>query len=122
MAESYWEETKKFLERLKNKRSFDDVFNTIGKQGVDALASASPVQTGMLANSWTYKIVKQGEIVTIEWHNSDIEGGYNIAMLVQMGHGTGRGVYVPGTDYINPAMAPVFDNFAEMIWEEVLKK
>ena len=43
-----------------------------------------------------------------------------IAILLQYGHGTRNGGWVEGTDYINPAMRPIFDAIAKEAFEEVM--
>lgn len=91
-----------------------------GQMGVDALAEATPKRTGLTAASWTYEIVQNDNGVSIVWSNSHVEKGYaNIALLLQYGHGTKNGGYVKGIDYINPALAPVFEEIAKSVWEEM---
>lgn len=113
-----WDDTIKFLSK-DSTAEIENVLNKTGELGVEALRSASPVATGRLASSWSYKVVRRKNQVTIEWHNSDIEGGENIAILVQYGHRTNGGYFVQGKDYINPAIQPIFDELAETVWKEV---
>jgi hypothetical protein len=107
-----------YLERLKMLK-FDNILDSYGQKGVDALRAASPRETSELANSWSYTITRGNGLAKIEWHNSDLEGGYNVALLVQYGHGTNHGGYVPPHDYINPAMDPIFEELSRQIGEEV---
>lgn len=108
-----------YLERLRNLK-IDQILNATGQKGVDALRDASPRETSELANSWSYVVNYTGpNSAKIEWHNSDLEGGYSVALLVQYGHGTNHGGYVPPHDYINPAIDPIFEEFARQIGEEV---
>lgn len=111
----------KTISSLKNTKSIDKILKQYGEEGVRALEAATPINTGRLERSWKYKITRNQDSISIEWHNTDIEGGYNVAILVQYGHGTAGGTYVQGVDYINPAMRPVFDGIANSIWEEVTK-
>ena len=113
-----WFETKDFLRKAKS-FNIEDILDRYGKYGVDALSDASPKDTGLLSESWSYKIVKKDEKYVVEWHNSDIEGGCSVAILVQYGHGTKGGTYVQGIDFINPAIRPILDKLAFDIWEEV---
>lgn len=92
-----------------------------GRDGVAALASATPKDSGQTAASWYYEIKHSGESTTISFLNSHINKGVNIAIILQYGHGTGRGGYVQGRDYINPAMRPIFDKIAEDAWKEITK-
>lgn len=90
-----------------------------GKMGVEALQEATPKDTGLTANSWSYEITRTGETIKISWTNSNIVDGLSIAVLLQYGHGTRDGGYVSGIDYINPAMKPIFDEIADAAWKEV---
>ena len=103
-------------------RSWVKVLQRYGEMGVQALAEATPKDTGETAASWYYEIVNEPQYgrVSIVWNNSHVEKGWaNIAILLQYGHGTRNGGYVQGRDYINPALAPVFDEMANAVWEEV---
>lgn len=89
------------------------------EQGVAALRSATPKDSGLTANSWDYEITKSGGSWQIAWTNSHVVDGRPIAILLQYGHGTGTGGYVSGRDYINPAIRPIFDKIADGVWKVV---
>ena len=85
-----------------------------------ALSAATPELTGKTASSWYYEIsTDEYGNPSLEWRNSNVNKGVNIALIIQYGHGTKEGVYVQGIDYINPAMAPILDSLAKSIWKEV---
>lgn len=109
-----------YLERAKEAAKLG-VLDKYGAKGVAALSSATPVDTGLTANSWSYKIERGNGSVSIVFNNSNIQNGVPIAIILQYGHGTGTGGWVEGRDYINPAIQPVFDQIAESAWEEVTK-
>lgn len=90
-----------------------------GAEGVAALASATPVDTGLTANSWYYEIERGRGTASITFYNSNVQRGINIAIILQYGHGTGTGGWVEGIDYINPAIQPIFNKIAENAWREV---
>lgn len=92
-----------------------------GKQGVAALSSATPVDTGLTASSWYYRIERSGSTISITFLNSNVQNGVPIAVILQYGHGTGTGGWVQGRDYINPALRPIFDKIADDAWKEVTK-
>lgn len=108
----------RYFERLKETAKLG-VLDKYGREGVAALSSATPVETGLTANSWTYKIQLSESSASIEFHNSNINNGVPIAIILQYGHGTGTGGWVQGRDYINPAIRPVFDKIVEDLWKEV---
>lgn len=90
-----------------------------GQMGVDALSNATPRDSGETAQSWRYKIIKKKGRVSIEWYNTHVNQGAQIALLIQYGHGTGTGGYVVGQDYINPAIRPIFDKILDEVWKKV---
>lgn len=109
-----------YFERIKE--VFDvGILDKYGKMGVAALASATPVDTGLTARSWSYEIVHDNGSARLVFNNSNINKGVQIAIILQMGHGTGTGGWVQGRDYINPAIQPIFDKLAEDAWKEVTK-
>ena len=110
--------TQNFLERMKNKDIFK-AFDTYGRTGVAALASATPRDTGQTANAWGYEIEHRAGYHSITWYNTHVENGVHIAVIIQYGHGTGTGGYVEGRDYINPAIQPVFDKIVADVWRQV---
>ena len=97
------------------------ILEKYGQEGVDALAAATPVDSGITAASWYYKVTTTPTFATITYCNSNVNKGVNIAIILQYGHGTGTGGWVQGRDYINPAIQPVFDSLAERAWGEVTK-
>ena len=99
----------------------DKYLKIFGEKGVGALAAATPKDTGLTAESWGYEITKGPLSTTITWTNSNVvDGWFNVALMIQYGHGTRHGVYVEGIDYINPALETVYTDLIQAIWEEVM--
>ena len=109
-----------FLEKAKEGFNIG-ILDKYGKKGVVALSSATPINTGLTASSWFYKIENKNGVAKIEFHNSNVQKGVSIALILQYGHGTKNGGYVVGRDYINPAIQPVFDELAKNAWKEVTR-
>ena len=112
--------TVRYLSRVK---SFDPskILDRYGREGVAALASATPLESGQTANSWYYEIERSKGSATITFLNSHVNKGVPIAIILQYGHGTGTGGWVQGRNYINPAIQPIFDKIANEAWKEVTK-
>lgn len=108
----------RFLERAK-KEEYLKILNKYGQKGVNALASATPVDSGVTATSWYYEIEKRRGSTAIVFYNSNVNKGVPIAIILQYGHGTGTGGWVEGRDYINPAIQPIFDEITNSAWKEV---
>lgn len=99
------------LERFLNKilkKDYLNIMHKYGIEGVQALSSATPIDSGLTASSWYYDIKENGDTSTLTWYNTNINDGHNIAILIQYGHGIPTGGFVNGTDYINPALEPIF--------------
>ena len=112
--------TTNFLKKMKQDRILSTL-DKYGKEGVAALASATPVDSGLTAASWYYKIERTDTHVSLIFCNSNIQNGIPIAIILQYGHGTGTGGWVQGRDYINPTIQPIFDRLAKDAWGEVTK-
>lgn len=113
--------TSKFFERCKNLFHLG-ILDQYGREGVNALSMATPVDTGKTAASWRYQVINNKNELRIEWHNDNTtDTGIPIVVLIQYGHGTGNGGYVQGRDFINPAIQPIFDKIAEKLWKEVTR-
>ena len=113
-----FEKITKYLTELDSRKVLR-VLDKYGRLGVEALRSTTPVDTGLTAASWYYEISVQGTTVTLAFHNSHVNKGVNIAIILQYGHGTGTGGWVEGRDYINPALQPLFSELADEAWKEV---
>ena len=110
----------RYFERVNKAGKLSDL-DKYGREGVAALASATPVDTGKTASSWNYKIEYSDGSVSITFNNTNINKGVPIAIILQYGHGTRNGGWVEGRDYINPAIQPIFDRITESAWREVTK-
>lgn len=112
--------TERFLKRMQSRTMYRKL-QRYGKEGVNALRQATPKDTGLTANSWSYKVTITKQDAVISWSNSNFNKGVPIALVLQYGHATGTGGYVKGIDYINPAMKPIFERILNDIWKEVVK-
>lgn len=101
------------------KRRLYQLLNEYGKQGVELLRDATPVDTGKTAIGWDYEIEVSSQGVSLYWVNNNVNEGVPIAILIQYGHATRSGSYVQGVDYINPALRPLFESMATKLWKEV---
>lgn len=112
--------TEKFFKKVATS-NYISVFDKYGKEGVRLLSSATPVDTGKTSESWTYEVKKSKSGISIEWSNSNVVNGVQIAVIIQYGHGTQNGAYIQGQDYINPVIKPLFDILTNDIWKDVSK-
>lgn len=90
----------------------------IAEKNLHILKEATPRNTGTLANQWGYQIVKTDNGYGILYTNTDIQNGYNIAILVDRGHATRTGTWVSGKNYIDPAIQKTYEAIMKQTWEE----
>ncbi|AWN03270.1 hypothetical protein PBI_CAMILLE_23 [Microbacterium phage Camille] len=117
-ARGDFKNTERFLNKVK-KLDIARALRPVAQAGVRALAAATPTESGLTAASWGYEITVSKGSSTITWTNSNTRNGVNIAIILQMGHGTGTGGWVAGRNYINPAIRPIMDQIAEDAWKVV---
>lgn len=90
-----------------------------GRLGVKELSAVTPVDTGLTAASWEYRIDREDDLVKLVFYNTNIQNGVPVAIVLQYGHATATGGWVEGRDYINPALQPIFDAIRMDIENEV---
>lgn len=110
--------TDRFFNNIQQKKYISGL-EKYAKQGVEALKNATPVDTGLTANSWYYRIVQSDNGIRITWSNSNRVDGVLIAIILEYGHATRNGGYVAGRNYITPAIKPIFDAIKENVWKEI---
>lgn len=113
-----FEHMESFLHRMQT-LDIRGLVEPFAQRGVEALRAATPVDTGLAANSWAYEIEVTRDSVKIIWTNSNVENGFPVVVMLQHGYGTGTGGYVQGRDFINPAIRPIFDQIADGVWKVV---
>lgn len=111
--------TERYLKRHRSDRWLIKLLERHGSEGVNALALATPKDTGEAASSWYYEISKTVSGYKLSFSNSDMAEQVPVVVLLQYGHGTTGGTYVQGRDFINPALKPTIDKLSESIWKEV---
>ena len=117
-----WSKTENCLKRIKTMKNARMVLDRYGREGVAALSAATPVDTGETASSWSYTVEQTSKSVALVFtNNNKTTTDIPIAILLQYGHGNGKGGYVQGRDYINPAVRPIFDEIADKAWKEVVE-
>lgn len=113
-----FEKTRKFFKRAQERRYMASL-DQYARECVKALSAATPEDSGETASSWGYKVSQESGGFKITFTNDNIVDGYNVAILIQYGHGTRGGTYVEGQDFINPVIRPAFDKIVDEMWREV---
>ena len=110
----------KWTERIREVVKLGDL-DKYGAEGVELLKEATPKNTGKTSNSWTYTIEHTKNSIILSFHNSNIQNGENIAILLEYGHATKHGGWIEGIEYIEPSIQPLFKKIADDAWKEVMK-
>ena len=113
--------TEKFFSYVLRELDYTPLFHKWGRIGVEALSAATPVDSGETASSWSYKVKKEEGKVVLYFLNDVIVGYVSLAALIQTGHLSRSGTFVPGVDYINPAIQPIIEGLQQEIAEELDK-
>ena len=95
-----------YFEKVKNVLHVG-LLDKYGQRGVEALARATPSESGKTAQSWYYDVKHTKGRVTLSFYNSNIQNGVPIAIILQYGHATRNGGWVEGRDYINSTIQPI---------------
>lgn len=112
----------RWLKQVQGK-SPDSVLGSIGREGVDSLRRATPVgDTGQTAQGWDYKVSKTKNGSEVAWINTaHPHTTVSVAKLIDMGHATGTGGYVPPRPYIKQALESILNNGADRVGREMFK-
>lgn len=122
VSKGSWKKTQSWLSKVMKREPYIKILRKYGQQGVEALRNNTPVLTGVTAESWYYDIEHDSTTDTYKliWANENlVDDWFNVALMIQLGHGTPGGTWVEGVDYINPALKPIFDKIGRDAWNEV---
>ena len=109
-----FKKTEDYFKSLLNK-DYLSILHKYGQMGVEALRAATPIDTGLAASSWSYDIETVDGKTSLIWKNDDIEGGCNVVILVDKGHLTKSGSWVPGQHFIDSAISPIIAQIAREV-------
>lgn len=111
----------KWLKKVSNADA-SVALSQIAREGEQSLASKTPKATGETSTGWKGVVTTKGGNSEVAWNNnahSDLR--VNLALLIELGHGTGTGGYVPPKPYIKGAMDSVWKTAGDKIAKELVK-
>lgn len=103
-------------------KKIESILRSAGEKLIDALASATPVDTSLTANSWTYDVYSKDGLYSLVIRNTNVQDGIPVPILIQYGHASRGGAYIQGQDFINPAIRPIFDQVLAQVNREVTRR
>ena len=99
--------TEQYLESHQDSAFTEQQIYQIADHALELFKKNTPISSGKTADSWSYEIIKKKGKYSIIMHNSNIQNGYNIAILINDGHATADGHYISGTHYIDQTLKEI---------------
>lgn len=106
-----------YIKRMYNLADSEEI-RRLAEFGLNELIEATPVETGLTASSWSYKIEKTDTGFSINYYNDNMTEGVPVIILLQYGHVNHLGKYCDGTDIVNPVINGIFDDLVVKIKRE----
>ena len=113
-----YKSTKTYLNNAATIADFGSV-ESIAKRTVQDLSNATKEYSETISNSWSYKIYNTRNGITVEFDNSDIQNGTNMAIILDEGHATSDGKWISGKNYLNPIMEKTYNDILNSTWKEL---
>lgn len=105
-----------------SKQTPSSALSQIASEGRQALAANTPRDTGETASGWVSEITSKNGKHEIVWKNAaHPEEEVNMAKLIEIGHATRTGGYVPPQPYIKQAMAPIWRTAGDRVTKEMIE-
>lgn len=121
-SQGSWSKTEAWLRACsKNPTAVMAILDRFGLEGAAKLSQATPFDTGGTAEQWYYMATMGPGGFSLVFSNGNVIDGVPVAIILQYGHGTGTGGFVPGRDYINGVIKPLFDRLDQEIWKAVTR-
>lgn len=111
----------KYISRSRRIARLKQDAEIIADQCIDELRKATPIYSGLTAESWDYEIEINNRKTRIFFNNRNIQNGVNVALLLEYGHGTPTGGWVEGKEYIDPAIRKVYLDIINDKWKELTR-
>ncbi len=86
---------------------------------IDILRDKTPVNTGLAQDSWGYDIESTKDKIVVTIYNTDVEGGFNVALLIEYDHATRGGGWVRGKHYIESSIKAGYYDILNTKWKEI---
>lgn len=107
-------DSRAYLQNLKKSFIYDNL-KKIAEESLDDFKKASP--TSEIASNWGYYIEKNNNNFILIFENSTIINGENIAIIIDAGHGTVSGKWVPGTNYLKEPVKKTYERINNLFAE-----
>lgn len=93
--------------------------NVLADTCLQKLKEATPLDSGLTASAWSYKIQRKKGYRRITFYNSNIQNGVKIALLIEYGHVSRNGTWVKGERFIHPTIKENYTKILNQTWKEL---
>lgn len=114
------DDTEQYLMQL-NKSFNEEQIKVIAEKSLEKFRQNTPSDSGLTANSWEYTIEQKDKKWIINFNNTNIQNGMNIALLIENGHATPSGKWISGKHYIDKTLKEIQKEIIDNEWEEITK-
>ena len=98
------------------------VLTKTGAQALEKLKEATPVRTGRTRDSWSYAVIKTERGYRLVFSNSNMNAeGLPVVVLLEYGHGTKNGGYIPARYFIKKTLNPIYAELRSRLKKEVVE-
>lgn len=112
--------TEKFL--LKIEKGFDEKqIKIIAEKSLQKFIENTPSKTGKTASMWSYEIKFNKGKWFITFSNDNIQNGVSVVLLIENGHLTPSGKWVPADHFIDKTVKEINDDIVNNRWKELIK-
>jgi hypothetical protein len=115
-----WDRTDKFFKKSIKVTKIENI-TLLAEQCIERLKEATPKDSGLTANSWSYEIDTTKNKRSLYITNSNIQNGVKVALLLEFGHATTSGSWVEGKNFIGPITQEVYNGILSDTWKELRK-
>lgn len=88
---------------------------------IERLREVTPKDSGLTSESWEYEIISSKKSTSIQFNNTNIQNGLNVALLLELGHGTRNGTWIEGKEFIEPTIRQAYLDAINNSWEDITR-
>jgi len=118
MNKGNWDRTEKFFKKSVRITKIENI-TLLAERCIERLIEATPKDSGLTAESWSYEIDRTKNKGSLYIVNSNIQNGVKIALLIEFGHATASGTWVEGKNFIGPVTQEAYNSVLAETWKEL---
>lgn len=103
-----------YLKRINNLFTVE-TFTKIAEESLNDFIHASP--SDEIAHGWEYHITNDSKRFVLSFDNNVIKNGINIAILVDVGHYSIHGNWIPGKNYLKEPIKKTYERIDKLLKE-----